>query len=170
MTEADKELEANITNDGTDPQLYELGYHFLPTLTEESLPEEVGKLKDFVEKRKGMVVSDQMPRPITLAYSIPKMIEEKRKYFDTALFGWIKFKMPSIDAVALEKELRHNKNILRFILIKTTEEKAVPLKKMIFLKDKRPIRTKKPSEKKKEPEKVLSEAELDKTIEELMVE
>ncbi|MBI2047960.1 MAG: 30S ribosomal protein S6 [Parcubacteria group bacterium] len=169
MIEADKELEAH-TNEESEPQLYELGYHFLPTLTEETLPEEVGKLKDRIEKHGGIVVTDQMPRVLTLAYSISKVINEKRKYFDTALFAWIKFRMTPANVLEFEKELRHNKNILRFIVTKTTQEKAVSLKKMVFLKEKRAPRLKRPLEKKKEPTKVLSEAELDKTIEELIVE
>ena len=169
MIEVDKELEAH-TSEESEPQLYELGYHFLPTLTEETIPEEVGKLKDRIEKHGGIAVSDQMPRMLTLAYSISKVISEKRKYFDTALFGWIKFRMTPAGILEFEKELRQNKNILRFILMKTTQEKAMSPKKMVFLKQKRAPRLKRPLEKKKEPTKVLSEAELDKAVEELIVE
>ncbi len=170
MTEADTELQAHEEME-YEARLYELGYHLLPTLSEETLPEEVGALKDGIEKHRGVVVSDQSPRVFTLAYSIAKIINEKRKYFDTAFFGWIKFRMTPPQALEFNKELKHNKNILRYILIKTNIEKAPTLKKMVFLKERRAEDNKKSvTEKKTTPEKVLSEEELDKTIEELIVE
>mgnify|MGYP001612613629 FL=1 len=169
MTDIDKELEANAAEE-KEPRLYELGYHFLPTLTEEVVPEEAGKLKDCIEKHKGIVTSDQMPRSILLAYSISKTVNEKRKYFDTALFGWIKFRMTPALALELEKELRQNKNILRFILVKTTEERALSPRRMAFLKEKPTPRMRKTTPAKKEPAPVLSEEELEKTIEGLIVE
>lgn len=167
MTETDIELEENTKEQ--ELRLYELGYHLLPTIAEEAVSEAAGLLKDSILKHAGVVLSDQMPRMLTLAYSMPKIINEKRKYFDTALFGWIKFHMSPAGVLEFEHDLKQDKSILRFILIKTAQEKALPLKKMVFLKGKhaRPQAT---VEKKKKTEMVLSEEELDKTIEGLVVE
>ncbi|MDP3726613.1 MAG: 30S ribosomal protein S6 [bacterium] len=167
MAEIDIELEAN-QDEKREPRLYELGYHLLSILPEESVPEEVGKIKDLIEKLGGIIVTDHMPQTMSLAYPIPKIVSEKRKYFDTALFGWIKFKIEPFSALELQKNLRDNKNILRFIIIKTVEEKAPSPKKMTFLKPKEATRPKPATEKKKKSETLLSEEELEKTIEELV--
>lgn len=169
MAEAEIELQAN-TGEEREPRLYELGYHLLSVVAEESVSEEVGTLKDLIEKHKGVVASDQMPRATNLAYSMSKIINGKRKYFDTALFGWIKFHMPPASALELKEELKHNKSILRSILIRTMQEKDSTAKKMTFLKPKYAVSSQTIVEKKKKPEKALSEAELDKTIEELVAE
>ncbi|MAG12788.1 hypothetical protein CL630_03180 [bacterium] len=166
MTEVDIELQENI--DDKEPRLYELGYHLLPTLSEEEIPQEVGVLKDGIEKHSGAMVSDQMPRVMSLAYSMSKIMGQKRKYFDTALFGWIKFQMSPKDLLEFDKELKHNKHILRFILVKIAREKLPSVKKMTFLKPKQPTGRITKEQKVQKPGKQLSEEELDKTIEELV--
>lgn len=168
MAEIDTELQENTED--KEARLYELGYHLLSTLSEEEIPQEVGILKDGIEKYRGVVVSDQMPRSMSLAYSMSKIIGQKRKYFDTALFGWIKFHMSPKDLLEFDKELKHNKHILRFILVKTVQEKPPSIKKMTFLKSKRTIGPTTKEQKVRKPEKQLSEEELDKTIEELVGE
>lgn len=170
MAELDTELDAN-EEEKRESRLYELGYHLLPILSEETVPEESGKIKDLVEKNGGVIASDHMPQQMSLAYPIPKIVAEKRKYFDTALFGWIKFRAVPMSVLELHKKLKDNKNILRFILIKTAEERAVSPKKMTFLKPQEAtVRPKTMIEKKKKTEKILSEEELEKTIEELIAE
>lgn len=169
MTESDKELEAT-EEVAQEPRLYELGYHIVPTVTGDVVPEEVNKLKDFIEKSGGVISADHMPQQMSLAYSIPAMVGEKRKYFDTALFGWIKFRVVPACALELQKKLKDNKNILRFIIIKTAQEKIMSPKKMTFLKPKETVRPDMITPKKKKSEQVLSEEELEKTIEELVTE
>ncbi len=166
MSELDKELEVS-EGEKQEPRLYELGYHLLPTLSEGTVPEEAGRLKDAIEKLKGVVAGDRMPQPISLAYAIPKKISERRTYFETAFFGSIRFTMAPDSLVELKKELRNNKSILRFIVVKTTEVRASSAKKMSFLRPK-PTARKEMTEKKVKPEKVLSEEELEKTIKELV--
>lgn len=164
MATDDKELEYS---GGEEPRLYEVGYHLLPTVAEESLLEEALKIKDAIGKHSGLIVSDQAPRHVLLAYSIPKVISERRKHFDTAFFGWVRFRMSPSELLELKEELRHNKNILRFILIQA-EDIVVPVKRMTFLKEK-PMATSAETKKEKAGV-VLSEEELDKTIEELVTD
>jgi len=172
-TKKKAKTEDEGTKDG-ELRLYELGYHLLPTVAEEALGEEVSKLKDAIEKRGGIFVSDEMPKMIQLAYSLPKIISNKRKNFSSAHFGWMRFQMSGEEADKLKRDLEKNKNILRFILLKTVPPKAVLPKRMTFFAPQKPIIQKEMKETKLEEEKVrgreMTEAELDKTIEELIVE
>jgi len=168
MVEVDIELQENTED--KEPRLYELGYHLLPTLSEEEIPQEVGNIKDGIEKHSGAIVSDQMPRVMSLAYSMSKIVDQKRKYFDTAFFGWVKFHMSPKSLLEFDKELKHNKHILRFILVKTVRDKLPSAKKMTFLKSKQATDRVTKEQKVRKLGKQLSEEELDKTIEELIVE
>ena len=165
LAETDAKLEKN-TDEKKDVRLYELGYHLLSTIAEEDIAEEAGGIKDVIEKHGGAILADRMPRQISLAYSIPQRKGQKRKYFDTALFGWIKFHISPAHALELNDKLKHNEIILRYILIRTIQEKAQSTKQMTFLKQK-PGKVRRPT-KRQEPPKVLSEEELDKAVEELI--
>ena len=156
------------TSEEQEFRLYELGYHVLPTIEESVLSEKVGFLRDQIEKQKGVIVGDQMPKLITLSYSIPKIVNKKRKYFETAYFGWIKFRMAPEATLLFEKALKQNEDILRFILIKTLEEEIVPLKKMKFMKDDNASDRSVEALVEEKKGKTLSEEELNKTIEELV--
>lgn len=156
-------------NEEKELRLYELGYHVLPLIEEGAVLEKATFLRDQTEKHKGIIIGDQAPHMIALAYPIQKVVNKKRRYFETAYFGWIKFRMTSDGALALEKSLKHNEDILRFILIKTAEEEIVPLKKMHFMKD-MAVDHQAPTLGEEKKGKVLSEEELEKTVEELVVE
>ena len=116
-----------------DSRLYELGYHLLPVIMEEELGGEVTALRDLVEKHGGQVVSQEMPKTVALAYPLPKIIASKRKYFDTAFFGWVRFEMLPQGVVALKDDLNGYEKILRFIIVKTSIEQPLPPRRMSFL-------------------------------------
>lgn len=118
MTEENK-------NEAGELQVYELGYHILPTVTADDLESEVAKLRTAIEKRGGSFITEGTPEMMNLAY--PMFINNggKNTRYERAYFGWIKFEMPIAEAVALQDEdLKMNKEVLRFILVKTTREET----------------------------------------------
>ena len=151
-----------------DSRLYELGYHLLPVIMEEELGGEVTALRDLVEKHGGQVVSQEMPKTVALAYPLPKIIASKRKYFDTAFFGWVRFEMLPQGVVALKDDLNGYEKILRFIIVKTSIEQPLPPRRMSFLGKGKAPRKERLSQ--GEKGKVLTEEEIEKTIEGLLVQ
>lgn len=118
MTEETKELQ-------TETQVYELGYHILPTVVADDLEAEVAKLRSAIEKRGGSFITEGTPEMMNLAY--PMFINNggKNTRYERAYFGWIKFEMASSEAIALrDEDLKMNKELLRFLLIKTTREET----------------------------------------------
>ena len=151
-----------------DSRLYELGYHLLPVIMEEELGGEVTALRDLVEKHGGQVVSQEMPKTVALAYPLPKIIASKRKYFDTAFFGWVRFEMLPQGVVDLKDDLNGYEKILRFIIVKTSIEQPLPPRRMSFLGKGKAPRKERLSQ--GEKGKVLTEEEIEKTIEGLLVQ
>ena len=163
--------EKKDDNSSEETSLYEVGYHVLPIVSEENLSQEVAALKDIVEKHGGMVLGEEFPRAITLAYPISKAISHKRTVFASAYFGWMRFRTKPEEIQAIDEELRKNEKILRFLLLETQYERPLSPKRMPFLgKGKRQLvgGEERVYQKKVGKEPTMTEEELDKTIEELI--
>ena len=108
-----------------DPELfdvYELGYHLLPDIPEDKVPEEVNKIKKLLESFDAEFISEGEPEFMDLAYTIYVPRGGHNDKYNQAYFGWIKFRAPKANLPELQKELKLNQSILRFILFKTVEE------------------------------------------------
>jgi ribosomal protein S6 len=120
----EKETEANS-------RVYELGYLFIPTISEEEIPATFGNLKELVSSFGGITISDEMPKMLTLAYPMVKVIANIRNKFKTAYFGWIKFTMDGDKVLELKKKLDLDKNIIRFLILKTVKENTIAAKRFV---------------------------------------
>jgi ribosomal protein S6 len=177
LDSADLSAEA----DEAETQVYEVGFHILPSVEEGNITTEVDSIKSLIEKNAGVLITDESPKLIDLAYTIAKDIDAKRYRFDTAYFGWIKFEMKTDSIVAVKEGMDINKNILRYLIIKTVKESTL-VPKTAFTKDDshkkpkpKPTETIEKTDKAEKPKPKpapapVSEEELDKTIEELIVE
>ena len=156
---------------GEAGSVYELGYHLLPTLSDEEVQKEAISFKSLVEKIGGSLVSEEAPKPMHLAYEMIKKQEGKNAKFDTSFFGWIKFEMSADGVLSVKEEVDANKNVLRFIIIKTVRE-YTPIQHKELFKEPEP-EAPKPISKPETVEanddgKPVSDEELDKSIEELV--
>lgn len=151
-------------------QVYELGYHIVSTVAEENLPKEVETLKAVVLKDGGSLVSEGEPKLINLAYPMTKSVANIKKKFTTAYFGWLKFETKSELMPSIKKAVDENSNVLRYLLIKTVRENTMFTPKLTVrapgkeevVKAKKSIKT--------SETKATSVEELDKSIDELVLE
>ena|SRR3989339_633586 len=116
-------------NEHTEPRVYELGYHLVPTLAEEQIPEASGAVRGMIERISKDIIAEELPVFIDLAYQIVKTVEHKNKRFDDAYFGWIKFEASPESIAALEEELKKDDNVLRYLVVKTLREETFLSKK-----------------------------------------
>lgn len=151
-------------------QVYELGYHIVSTVAEENLPKEVEALKAIVLKDGGSLVSEGEPKLINLAYSMTKSVADIKKKFNTAYFGWLKFETKSELMPSIKKAVDAYPNVLRYLLIKTVRENTLYTPK---LNNVRPVEKEAPKAKKSiktEEKKASSVEDIDKSIDELVLE
>jgi hypothetical protein len=94
-----------------------------------------------------------------------KVVSNKRATHHASYFGWVKFEVVPAGAKAIDKKLKSEDNILRFILVKTVRENTMVPKKVLQQKRGEEGRV----EEKVEEKPVLTEAEMDKTIEDLVI-
>lgn len=163
---ANKEISVDM-DEVKEAQIYEIGYLLVPTLGEEELPKAYGDLKAMIENMGGLIIFDEMPKFINLAYPMLKVVSNVRNHFDTAYFGWIKFELPAEKIADIKKKLDTDVNTIRFLIIKTVRENTISQKKFIS-KDsfrRKSIQKDTPSE----PIEINKE-ELDKEIDAMIIE
>lgn len=152
--------------------VYELTFHLLPNLGEDESAKEVAGLKALIEKEGGTIISTDEVKPMQLAYTMVKKQEGKNAKFDSSLLGMIKFDLETEALLKVTEEIDLNKNILRYLIIKTVREYAPiqnrPMFREVKTEDAKPISKPAAQEEKVEDAKPISEEELDKSIEELV--
>ena len=136
MTEEVKTEDMSI--DEGEIQVYELGFHIVSSVEEDKLAVEVDSIKTLIEKQEGAFIAEEFPKKIALAYTITKDTDGKRQKFDTAYFGWVKFEMKTENIMNVKDEMDKNKNILRFLIIKTVKESTLAPKSAIVTKEETP--------------------------------
>ncbi len=116
-------------NEHTEPRIYELGYHLVPTLAEEQIAQASGAVRGMIERISKDVIAEELPVFIDLAYTIVKTVDHKNKRFDQAYFGWIKFEGAPAGIAEIEEALKKDPNVLRYLVVKTIRENTFIAKK-----------------------------------------
>jgi ribosomal protein S6 len=158
-------MEKNETQQESKSKIYELGYLLVPTIAEENVAAEVQTIKSVLEKHDAIFITEDFPKLNTLAYTMAKTVGSQKDKYDKGYFGWVKFETSAPQIPFIKAELDKNEHILRFMTINTVRENTLISPKMNF-------KSQLDGEKDKKPEEGIpvSEAELDKTIENLVVE
>lgn len=116
-------------NEHTEPRIYELGYHLVPTLSEEQIGGASKAVRGMIEGISKDIISEEAPVFINLAYQVVKTIDHKNKRFDDAYFGFIKFEASPENIAKLEEKLKKDGNVLRYLIVKTLRENTFISKK-----------------------------------------
>ncbi|MBX9765377.1 30S ribosomal protein S6, partial [Patescibacteria group bacterium] len=114
----DTELEeVGVVDTGGDDEVvsgvYEIGYHLLPTLSEEEVPQVVSKLMDALKAEGAVFVGERFPSLIELAYPIAKRTNSKKTNYESAYFGWVAFEVSREAILRIKTLLDANQNVLR---------------------------------------------------------
>jgi len=169
----EKEIEKEISED-EEPKVYEVGFHIVPTIAEDDISPAVNTIRDLIESVKGVIISDGNPSLVKLAYPMDHIVANKKSIFDSANFGWIKFQTLAENVATIKDGLEKNENVFRFIIIKTVRENTLARKPAFRAKKSTPATNSDLSTDTAKKEKVkkedISEEEVDKAIEELVVE
>ncbi len=147
--------------------VYELGYHILPTVPESELEDKVNEIRELIKQFGGEFIMEGEPELIDLAYTMIVPRGGHNDKYDKAYFGWIKFEAPKANVPELQKELKLNQNILRFILFKTVKEDTRAQIKLPELKEVKTTGTVEQKPETEEAEGEVSDESLDKALEEI---
>ncbi len=162
-----EEKELGNIKDRGENQIYEIGYHLVPSVSEESVPGEASVIHGIITDLGGNIISEGMPAIKQLSFVMEKKLENKTLKFSKAYFGWIKLEIDSSLISEVSEKIKNMPNVLRFIVVKTVRENTMHVPKIpTFKKDggKDVVDTGDVSEK-----TPVSEEEIDKSIDELVL-
>ncbi|MBU0723039.1 30S ribosomal protein S6 [Patescibacteria group bacterium] len=172
--------------DDLETQIYEVGYLFAPTLTQEEISKKKELLHKMIESTEGKILMEGEPVLRDLAYDMTVTIANKKEIYGNGYFGWIKFEGNSSAIKIIQNNLKENIEIIRFLVTKTIAdntllkiEKLLSLEKEEVVKlaiqeKEKVIELKKNSKSNQTPTPVqttpISKEEIDKKIDQLIVE
>ena len=175
---SDQAKTADIEDrDPDELAIYELGYLLMPTIAEEDVAGVVTSIKDDLEGQGGRGFVDGFPTKKPLAYEMRRETAGGRVRVNQGYFGWVKFQCARECVEALAVELKKDERIVRFLFIHAPKEVvALPPKRLRSSLLRRPLGEKllKPAEEtvgvSVPPVPAMTDEELDRTIEELIIE
>lgn len=152
-----EEAVENITDtDQHEPQVYELGFHIDPELSQNDVKQLYQTLKSAIAEVSTVIATGE-PEKMQLAYTIYRMEHEGRHDFSSSFFAWIAYEATVDNHTAILKTAREESRIFRFIDILTNKE-AVE-----HAVEQRDLRMR--AQEKPEDAQEVSEAELDAALE-----
>lgn len=167
-------------SDDFDPMVYEVSFWLAPLIPEEDISRHVSEIKEEIEQRGGKIITEEFPKMKNIAYPMQGIIEGKKHLFTTGYFGWMKFEIAPGSVAELAKWFKEQSRIIRHLIITTVRENTLMWKPSLLKRDEDPIkgkdkkapsgRKKQPSVEKEKEDAVITDEELDKTIDELVVE
>ncbi len=152
------------------PIIYEVGFHLVPTIAEDGVGAAVEKVRKLIGDD-AEFISEGYPQKINLAYVVERATQGKREKYGEAWFGWIKFAQMRNKIPALEAALLDSREVLRSLIIETVREDITPPKaRAVFTSDRLRGETIQAPAAPQEVAVPVSQAELDKSIDELVRE
>ncbi len=140
----EKELiEDTSEGAGSEPRVYELGFHLDPELPTEEVKKAYKEIRTFIEGM-GILVAEGEPEKIPLAYTISRQETAGRRDFDSAYFAWIAYETTPIKHAEILTSADGDKRIIRFIDLLITKDAARHAVEMRELRIKMPERDESP--------------------------
>ena len=120
----DEDVLATETEDmGSEPRIYELGFHLDPELPTEEVKKAYQAVREHIAGA-GTIVAEVEPEKIQLAYTISRQEVAGRRDFNSAYFAWIVYETDAIKHSEIIAAANANKSIIRFIDLITTKDIA----------------------------------------------
>ena len=135
----DRNVDESVDEAGSDPRVYELGFHLDPELPTEEVKKAYKEVRTFIESM-GTIVAEGEPEKIPLSYTISRQDTAGRRDFDSAYFSWIAYEATPINHAEVLTSTGVDKRIIRFIDLLTTKDAARHAVEMHELRIKAPER------------------------------
>ncbi len=117
-----------------DSRVYEISFIFDNKLDEETALEKSNALKQSIATLGGSFISEEAPYLRELAYEMTRVVNNVNVRFNVGYFGWIKFEMDGSKVKELEKGIKLDEQVVRYMVVKTVRENTVYTKRAPVIK------------------------------------
>ena len=129
-----KENETIVEGEETIKRVYEASYILVPTMSEDSATAKAEAYKKSIADLGASFIFEETPYMRDLAYEMVKVIKNANNRFDTGYFAWIKFEADSVALDALDKILKLDEDVIRYLVVKADRDVNIFTKKTLQAK------------------------------------
>lgn len=117
-----------------DNRVYEISFIFDNNIDEEAALKKADALKQSIATLGGSFISEEAPYMRELAYEMIRVQNNVNVRFNVGYFGWIKFELDATKVKELEKGLKLDEEIIRYLIVTTVRENTVYTKRAPVIK------------------------------------
>jgi ribosomal protein S6 len=117
-----------------DSRIYEISFIFDNKLDEGAALDKANAIKQSIATLGGSFISEEAPYMRELAYEMVRVVNNINVRFNEGYFGWIKFEMDGSKVKELEKGLKLDEQLVRYLVVKTVRENTVYTKRAPVIK------------------------------------
>ncbi len=117
-----------------DSRIYEISFIFDNKLDETTALKKAETLKQSIATLGGSFISEEAPYMRELAYEMIKVQNNINVRFNEGYFGWIKFELSGDKVKELEKGLKVDEEVVRYLVVRTVAENTVYTKRAPVIK------------------------------------
>jgi ribosomal protein S6 len=117
-----------------DSRVYEISFIFDNKLDEGTALEKSNAIKQSIATLGGSFISEEAPYMRELAYEMIRVVNNVNIRFNVGYFGWIKFELDASKVKELEKGLKLDEEVIRYLVVSTVRENTVYTKRAPVIK------------------------------------
>jgi small subunit ribosomal protein S6 len=117
-----------------DSRVYEISFIFDNKLDEEAALEKSNAIKQSIATLGGSFISEEAPYMRELAYEMIRVVNNVNIRFNVGYFGWIKFDLSADKVKELEKNIKLDEEVIRYLVVQTVKENTVYTKRAPVIK------------------------------------
>lgn len=117
-----------------DSRVYEISFIFDNKLDEGTALEKSNAIKQSIATLGGSFISEEAPYMRELAYEMTRVVNNINVRFNEGYFGWIKFELDADKVKDLEKGIKLDEQVVRYLVVKTVRENTVYTKRAPVIK------------------------------------
>lgn len=126
MNENESMMEGN--------QIYEISYIFDYRLDEGKALEKAEAFKQNIASLDGSFISEETPYMRELSYEMTRVVNNVNVRFKEGYFGWVKFELTPAKIAELDKKLKLDEEVIRFLIVKAEKGNDVFTKDLSIMK------------------------------------
>ena len=117
-----------------DSRVYEISFIFDNKLDEGTALDKANAIKQSIATLGGSFISEEAPYVRELAYEMIRVVNNVNVRFNEGYFGWIKFELDGSKVKDLEKGLKLDEEVVRYLVVSTVRENTVYTKRAPVIK------------------------------------
>ena len=117
-----------------DSRVYEISFIFDNKLDEETALAKSNAIKQSIATLGGSFISEEAPYVRELAYEMTRVVNNVNVRFNVGYFGWIKFNLEASKVKELEKGIKLDEEVVRYLVVTTVAENTVYTKRAPVIK------------------------------------